>query len=164
MKILNILKNLTNKIKNIPQVEVVNNLTSTATDKALSANMGKTLNDKFGVDYIVDQGTSGTIRWRKWNSGVSECWGTTTSGNAGWAGWGNLYELNSFPVITFPSIFIEAPSFSTSVTLASGAATCGYEIGSITKTNVTGLCALRPNNPGGTTSATFRWHAIGKWK
>lgn len=29
------------------------------------------------LDYVVEQGTSGIWRWRKWNSGVSECWGTT---------------------------------------------------------------------------------------
>lgn len=27
------------------------------------------------VDYIVDQGTSGIWTYRKWNSGIAECWG-----------------------------------------------------------------------------------------
>lgn len=27
------------------------------------------------VDYIVEQGTSGIWTYRKWNSGVAECWG-----------------------------------------------------------------------------------------
>lgn len=29
-------------------------------------------------DFVVAQGTSGIWRWRKWNSGAAECWGTTT--------------------------------------------------------------------------------------
>lgn len=30
------------------------------------------------VDYIVEQGTSGNWTYRKWNSGVAECWGRTS--------------------------------------------------------------------------------------
>lgn len=33
------------------------------------------------ADYVVEQGTSGIWRYRKWNSGIAECWGTATSGN-----------------------------------------------------------------------------------
>lgn len=39
-------------------------------------------------DYVVETGTEGTWSWRKWHSGVAECWGvniikynTTTKGN-----------------------------------------------------------------------------------
>lgn len=28
-----------------------------------------------GADYIVEQGTSGIWTYRKWNSGIAECWG-----------------------------------------------------------------------------------------
>lgn len=31
-----------------------------------------------GVDYIIEQGTSGIWTYRKWNSGVAECWGFVT--------------------------------------------------------------------------------------
>ena len=30
------------------------------------------------VDYIVEQGTSGIWTYRKWNSGIAECWGTNS--------------------------------------------------------------------------------------
>ena len=41
------------------------------------------------ADYVVAQGTSGNWRYRKWNSGIAECWGqledvTTTSGHFWW--------------------------------------------------------------------------------
>ena len=29
-------------------------------------------------DYVIEQGTSGIWTYRKWNSGVAECWGTTS--------------------------------------------------------------------------------------
>lgn len=32
------------------------------------------------VDYIVAQGTDGNWTYRKWNSGIAECWAHTTSG------------------------------------------------------------------------------------
>lgn len=42
------------------------------------------------VDYVVESGTSGIWHYRKWNSGVAECWGatavpsTTYSANGGY--------------------------------------------------------------------------------
>ena len=36
------------------------------------------------ADYIIEQGTSGAWTYRKWNSGIAECWGhfgTTSTGN-----------------------------------------------------------------------------------
>lgn len=41
------------------------------------------------VDFVVAQGTSGIWRWRKWSSGLAECWGntsTTTNTNLQWEG------------------------------------------------------------------------------
>lgn len=49
---------------------------------------------KLGVDFIVEQGSSGTWYYRKWNSGFAECWGkhqvtkshyTTVNGFYGYA-------------------------------------------------------------------------------
>lgn len=36
--------------------------------------------DNVGVDYIVDQGTSGNWTYRTYKSGISECWGRFTFG------------------------------------------------------------------------------------
>ena len=38
------------------------------------------------VDYIVEQGTSGIWTYRKWNSGIAECWGNTSGAiSSGWS-------------------------------------------------------------------------------
>lgn len=41
--------------------------------------------EALSVDYVVEEGTSGIWTYRKWNSGIAECWGreenmTITSG------------------------------------------------------------------------------------
>ena len=36
------------------------------------------LSQRLGVDYIVEQGTSGIWTYEKWNSGKAACWGTRT--------------------------------------------------------------------------------------
>lgn len=33
------------------------------------------LSQRLGVDWIVEQGTRGIWTYRKWNSGIAECWG-----------------------------------------------------------------------------------------
>ena len=39
-------------------------------------NTLKAITKALSVDYIVEQGTSGIWTYRKWNSGIAECWGT----------------------------------------------------------------------------------------
>lgn len=56
--------------------------------------------DALKVDYIIEQGTSGIWTYRKWNSGVSECWahfGTTSTNNGAW--------VTNFPT----GLFISTP-------------------------------------------------------
>lgn len=35
-------------------------------------------------DYIVEQGTSGALTYRKWHSGIAECWGNITRTASNW--------------------------------------------------------------------------------
>ena len=61
------------------------------------------------IDYIVDQGTSGIWYYRKWNSGVAECWGTQTNVSGTFADWGNIYSYD-IPSVSFPSGLFTAQS------------------------------------------------------
>lgn len=36
------------------------------------------INDKQMTDFVVEQGTTGIWAYRKWNSGIAECWGTAS--------------------------------------------------------------------------------------
>lgn len=61
------------------------------------------------ADYVVAQGISGNWRYRKWNSGIAECWAkitqTVTSGDI-WAGTLNLapYVITVTTPIEFTGI------------------------------------------------------------
>ena len=65
-----------------------------------------------GVDYIIEQGTDGIWGYRKWNSGVAECWFLQTQNqtHTTTTQWGSCYESPSF-YYTYPSgLFIEEPN------------------------------------------------------
>lgn len=67
---------------------------------------------KLEKDYIVEQGTSGIWTYRKWASGIAECWGTTDIYTCSTLEtWGSLYAIdNIIPPIAFPFEFIEVPT------------------------------------------------------
>ena len=61
-------------------------------------------------DYIVEQGTSGVWRYRKWNSGFAECWGYhTISGTNISTSWGSWYASPAITLPSFPFTFVGAP-------------------------------------------------------
>ena len=66
-----------------------------AHDKALS------------VDYIVEQGTSGIWTYRKWNSGIAECWGVDEFYHTSWAKWNptGLYYSVGNHITNYPFSF-----------------------------------------------------------
>lgn len=96
------------------------------------------------VDYIVEQGTSGIWTYRKWNSGVAECWGRTSISG--------LTTSVNLP-FTFADSFYE-----TQVTLINN---------SNTATNVTAISSYTDRVSVGVNtvpSGGARLYVIGKWK
>lgn len=76
-------------------------------------NMNKLLN-KEDNDYIVEQGTSGIWTYRKWNSGIAECWGVQSvsvpSVSKEWGQSGStVYYSDSFGGARYPFNFSSAP-------------------------------------------------------
>lgn len=63
--------------------------------------------DKLGVDYVTEQGTSGVWTYRKWKSGLAECWGRTEF--EGTYGTGQLQSG-----FTFPFAFASEPNIALS--------------------------------------------------
>lgn len=63
------------------------------------------------VDYIVEQGISGIWTYRKWNSGIAECWGIYTETSVAWsattAASGGYRATTS--AIPFPFTFAATP-------------------------------------------------------
>ena len=94
----------------------VNSVTSlgTATPSTaglMSASDKEKLDDS--VDYIVEQGTDGMWTYRKWNSGVAECWGNATETNKAMTnseGSGYFASANTYNYPT--NLFTETPTLN----------------------------------------------------
>lgn len=65
-------------------------------------------------DYVVDTGTSGIWSYRKWNSGIAECWLTagymTSAVPATMTANGQLYESNTMTVALPSGLFSATPN------------------------------------------------------
>ena len=64
-------------------------------------------------DYIIDSGVDGIWTWRKWNSGIAECWGQKSNSTPA----NTAQNIDAFP---FPFTFAEPPSVNVGCT-ANGA-------------------------------------------
>ena len=118
-------------------------------------------------DYIVETGTSGIWTYRKWNSGVAECWGIYTMASSCTLAWGSLYYSNkTCSRINYPFTFTARPQEMVSLRLDaySGwiyADSEGKGMNTTTQTAVYGF--LRPSTMGETT-IRYEFYVIGKWK
>ena len=118
------------------------------------------------LDYIVEQGTKSSWLYRKWNSGVMECWRrlqlTTNVSTA----WGSLYSSGALSAtnLTYPYAFVETPYLTVSL-MPFGAGGLimapGNAYGSATQTG-----AFEITRGSSTTNASYliAYHAIGRWK
>ena len=110
------------------------------------------------VDHVVDQGTDGIWTYRKWASGIAECWGyssksLTLSANT----------VTSFGALNFPtSLFISGPILN----ISGG----GYAQPSVapfySQSSATGADIWFLNRMSSAFSNTIfvHCHAIGRWK
>ena len=125
----------------------------------LKALLSKIL-DAIKVDYVVEEGTSGQWIYRKWASGVAECWCIYESAITGSTSWGSVY-YTTIKTVSFPtSLFIERPSCSiTSI----GNGIQGWGTSNRCTKDEIDVFLMRPTSAsGGTPSLSL--HAIGKWK
>lgn len=118
-------------------------------------------------DYIVDQGTSGIWTYRKWDSGVAECWCADTGFTNITSAWGStgLYTNGPDPISrSYPTgFFIVAPSCvgSFETTGYNYWVLAGSTLGSKDATQQWQLC--RPSSQGDV-GYRLNVYAKGKWK
>lgn len=119
------------------------------------------------ADFVVEQGTSGIWTYRKWNSGVAECWGIYTMTSACTAVWGSLYYSNALaPRINYPFTFKSRPQetvFCRGDSVSAWAYPEGGGIGMNTTTQTGQYGFLRPTTM---TEAQVRYEytVVGRWK
>ena len=113
------------------------------------------------ADYIVEQGTSGIWAYRKWNSGIAECWGTHEENmiiNTQTSISGLYYK--SFDLNLPTGLFNAIPKLNGTLYSISG----GFITGNVPTTpNVFPLylCSIgTPQN----VPTKLDFHAIGTWK
>ena len=57
---------------------------STTLSQALGIEQLLDRNTVAPEDFVIEHGTDGTWYWRKWSSGLAECWAKSTSGSVNW--------------------------------------------------------------------------------
>ncbi len=109
------------------------------------------------ADYVVEEGTSGIWTYRKWNSGVAECWGLKTE-SVTCAVISSPWIRGAMSATNFPSgLFIDKP-----VILVSGYAASWMVAGTTTETSIAYIYVYDVS--AGTTTRYANLHAIGRWK
>ena len=69
------------------------------------------LTSKNAPDYVIAQGSSGNWRWRKWNSGVAECWQRYSYETVATVGAGNIFFVpQNIGGFAYPFEFIAKPT------------------------------------------------------
>lgn len=122
------------------------------------------LQGDLAADYIVEQGVSGIWTYRKWSSGVSECWGDKICGDIDvTSAWGALFEGSNMGGIAYPSgLFVSRPAFFPSAQTTKYGI-CGIEIDGGDKTTTPNLYLLRATAQ--TVQGVYlSLYAKGRWK
>ena len=112
-------------------------------------------------DYVVEEGTDGDWSYRKWHSGIAECWCAKAYAGETNTTWGSLYGLVCTPP-DYPDIFTETPVTVRDVAQKTGSSCwlSGWSAASITNPGIFAL--LRPTLAA--LDVTVNFFAIGKWK
>lgn len=120
-------------------------------------------------DYITAHGETNGFTWRKWASGVAECWKLhTDTGVTIQTAWGSVYEsATTYGSISYPSgLFTNAPCCTITPNGSPDSKTIlGLEIGAVgtaAKTPQWNYTRGTANTSGQTINVAI--YAIGKWK
>lgn len=116
------------------------------------------------TDYIVEQGTSGIWTYRKWNSGIAECWGSVYAQKDCTSAWGSVYDSGTATSQPFPSgLFTSAPTLTLT---AAGHSTATLQLetsGAVLAERTCNYYYTMPYSATGV-QATVYFQAIGRWK
>lgn len=124
--------------------------------------MGNTIIPKIFSDYVVEYGVDGTWTYRKWSSGVSECWGKKSMSSINITGAnGYLYDATTGTEV-FPSgLFTSAPIVSAITHNPLGGR---FLTLMIVSASANGVSFKVVSSISGSISFDYDIHAIGRWK
>lgn len=113
------------------------------------------------TDYVVEEGTDGIWTYRKWNSGIAECWGRVTVASRTYTANGGYYNVTGAPPT---GLFV---SGSNPVLSATGGITANIQtdIGFTFASDVNIQTYLINRNTSAViNTAWVCWYLVGKWK
>jgi hypothetical protein len=114
------------------------------------------------ADFVVEQGISDIWTYRKWASGIAECWGNYTTSiavNIASPGYGG-YRSDAINIPTFPFTFTSVPSI-----MAMNITPGGAWVNNVGKTTAgTYYFYLSAGSSYTASSRTIGFYVIGKWK
>ena len=116
------------------------------------------------VSVIEEEGASGIWYYRKWSSGLAECWANKNCGDiAVTSAWGALFEGSNIGGIAYPSgLFVSQPIFFPSAQTTKYGI-CGIEIDGGNETTTPNLYLLRATAQ--TVQGVYlSMYAKGRWK
>lgn len=117
------------------------------------------------TDYIVEEGTSGIWSYRKWNSGVAECWTkqdyTTLKATTEW---GSVHYGTVASTLTFPSgLFTQTPNAQFHL-ISAGGRFWVTQANDMTASAVGTIYNLAPQKYEGNSAGSLNIYAVGTWK
>ncbi len=120
------------------------------------------------VDYVVEQGKSGIWTYRKWASGIAECWGkrTVSVTYQSKANWGALFSTgdNSITRVAYPFAFSSTPVCIAQAELASGNCMLCTASPLGIATHTPAYQVVRPTAAPANAAVTVHYFAKGYWK
>lgn len=112
------------------------------------------------TDYIVEEGTSGSWTYRKWNSGIAECWGVANLSTTISSTWGSAY-LSPAQTTQYPSgLFIAVPC----VQLTNASYYIAIPLGSTHTKDAISYQLFRGASVSSSQTYSVQIYAKGKWK
>lgn len=119
------------------------------------------------TDFVVEEGTKGIWTYRKWNSGIAECWGTSSVTSTFNKTWGALYVCAPTERQNYPFTFVARPVET--VTMRNKGVGCFYYaesggLGMNTTTQSAVYCATRPTSTVEQFVFYVDYHVSGRWK
>ena len=114
------------------------------------------------ADYVVEQGTSGIWTYRKWNSGIAECWGRYSASTAISTAWGSIY-YGSVNLPNYPFSFTALPSRHATLDTAGGLAWIVPNSSNTTVSNPGGMFVFSAGS-NASVGCNISVYAIGRWK
>ena len=136
---------------------------STTLAQALGVSQG-TEKPSGAADFVTEQGTSGIWTYRKWNSGIAECWGSVYEVKDCTSAWGNVYDSGTATSQPFPSgLFTSAPTLTLT---AAGHSTATLQLETSGAVLAERTCNYYYTMPYSATGiqATVCFHAVGRWR